>query len=44
VGRAIDLYNNRKEQFNWMREYMMGIDHSWENSAQQYISLYQSLK
>jgi starch synthase len=44
VGRAIDLYNNKKEQFGWMREYMMGIDHSWENSAGQYISLYESLK
>jgi starch synthase len=44
VGRAIDLYNNRKEQFNWMREYMMGIDHSWENSAGEYIKMYQSLK
>jgi starch synthase len=44
VGRAIDLYTNKKEQFNSMRKYMMEIDHSWENSAQQYISLYQSLK
>ena len=44
VGRAIDLYYNKKEQFDWMRKFMMGIDHSWESSAQQYISLYQSLK
>jgi starch synthase len=44
VGRAIDLYNNKKEQFDWMRTYMMGIDHSWERSATDYISLYQSLK
>jgi len=44
VGRAIDLYNNKKEQFDQIREYMMGIDHSWEKSAGDYISLYQSLK
>jgi len=44
VGRAIDLYYNRKEQFQQVREFMMKIDHSWESSAQQYISLYQSLK
>jgi len=44
VGRAIDLYNNKKEQFDSMRKYMMGIDHSWEKSAGEYISLYQSLK
>ena len=44
VGRAIDLYYNKKEQMNQMISFMMNIDHSWEASAQQYISLYQSLK
>ena len=44
VGRAIDLYFNKKEQMNQMISFMMGIDHSWETSAQQYISLYQALK
>jgi starch synthase len=44
VGRAIDLFTHKKEQLHSMREFMMGIDHSWENSAQQYISLYHSLK
>ena len=44
VGRAIDLYYNRKEQMKEMIDFMMAIDHSWESSAQQYISLYQSLK
>ena len=44
VGRAIDLYTNKKDQFDQIREYMMRIDHSWENSAGQYISLYESLK
>jgi starch synthase len=43
VGRAIDLYNNKKDLHNWMRTYMMGIDHSWDASAQEYINLYQSL-
>ncbi|HEU4858837.1 MAG TPA: glycosyltransferase, partial [Chitinophagaceae bacterium] len=44
VGRAIDLYYNRKDRFHEIREFMMNIDHSWDSSAQQYISLYQSLK
>jgi len=44
TGRAIDLYYNKKEQFNSMRSYMMGIDHSWETSAQKYIEMYESLR
>jgi len=44
IGRAIDLYNNKKELWEWMRSYMMDIDHSWDSSAQQYIDLYESLK
>lgn len=44
VGRAIDLYNNKPDLYNWMRGYMMTIDHSWDSSAQQYIDLYNSLK
>lgn len=43
VGRALDLYQNKKEQFDWMRKFIMGIDHSWESSAQEYLRLYQSL-
>ncbi len=43
VGRAIDLFTHKKEQLHSMREFMMGIDHSWENSAREYIKLYQSL-
>jgi starch synthase len=44
VGRAIDLYQNKPDLYNWMRGYMMEIDHSWDSSAQQYIDLYKSLK
>ncbi len=44
VGRAIDLYNNKRNQLNWMQQYMMGLDHSWEASAKEYLQLYQSLK
>ena len=44
AGRAIDLYYNKKEQFNSMRSYMMGIDHSWETSARRYIEMYESLR
>lgn len=44
VGRAIDLYYNKKDQFDWMRKFMMGIDHSWEHSAEEYIRMYQTIK
>ena len=44
VGRGIDLYYNKKEQMKNMIDTMMKIDHSWESSAGEYISLYQSLK
>lgn len=44
VGRAIDLYRNKPDLYTWMRQHMMTIDHSWDNAAQQYINLYQSLK
>ena len=43
VGRAIDLYFNKKELYSWMRSYMMQIDNSWDRSADEYIRLYESL-
>ena len=44
VGRAIDLYTNKPDLYQWMRSHMMTIDHSWDSSAQQYIDLYNTLK
>ena len=44
IGRAIDLYVNKRELYNWMRTYMMHIDNSWDNSAKEYVRLYESLK
>lgn len=44
VGRAIDLYYNKKDLYNWMRSYMMQIDHSWDTSAKEYLALYESLQ
>jgi starch synthase len=44
VGRAIDLYYNKPELYNWMRSFMMNIDHSWTASAKDYITLYEALK
>lgn len=44
TGRAIDLYNNKRDLYDWMRGHMMTIDHSWNASAQQYIDIYRSLK
>jgi starch synthase len=43
VGRAIDLYTNKPDLYNWMRTYMMHIDNSWDASAKEYIRLYESL-
>lgn len=43
VGRAIDLYNNKHDLYNAMREKMMTIDHGWDMSAKQYLGLYESL-
>ncbi len=44
VGRAIDLYQNKKDLYTWMRSYMMHIDHSWDASAGEYIKVYESLR
>lgn len=44
ISRAIDLYNEKRDLFNWMRTHMMGLDHSWNTSAKEYTLLYQSLK
>ncbi|MFT3904530.1 MAG: glycogen synthase [Niabella sp.] len=43
ISRAIDLYNNQQEKLQKIRKQIMGIDHSWDSSAQAYIDLYQSL-
>jgi starch synthase len=44
VGRAIDLYSNKKDLYNWMRTYMMHLDNSWDASAKEYLQLYRSLQ
>ncbi|WP_293299684.1 glycogen synthase [Pedobacter sp. UBA4863] len=40
IGRAYELYLDQKK-VKEIRKYMMSIDHSWDNSAQQYIAIYQ---
>jgi starch synthase len=44
IWRGIDLFYNDPEHLNWMRKRMMGIDNSWQNSVQQYLNVYSSLK
>lgn len=39
ISRAVDVYWN-KDKLNYMRGRMMSMDNSWENSAQQYIDVY----
>lgn len=41
IGRAIQVYQD-KDFLRQMRERMMQIDHSWENTVQQYDQVYQS--
>ncbi|MFD2541020.1 glycogen synthase [Lacinutrix gracilariae] len=43
IHRAITLYKNQ-EGFNKIRKYIMTIDHSWNASMKEYITLYNSLK
>ena len=44
TGRAVGLFYDDKEALNEMREHMMQIDNSWENSVQQYLDVYKSFK
>lgn len=42
IERAIALYENQP-QYKTLRRSIMGIDHSWNVSAQEYINLYNSI-
>jgi starch synthase len=43
INRAVELYSQPK-QIKRIRTKIMGLDNSWQNSAQQYINLYSSLQ
>jgi starch synthase len=43
TDRAAGLYKN-KEHLSIIRTRMMNIDHSWENTVEQYLALYRSVK
>ena len=43
VTRAVDFYTNKK-QFATIRENIMGLDFSWEKSAEAYADIYKTLK
>lgn len=42
IDRAVELYKNQKD-FKKTRKACMKIDNSWDKSAQEYLSLYNSL-
>ncbi|ASZ12422.1 glycogen synthase [Chitinophaga pendula] len=42
VSRALELYQD-PEQLQGIRRYAMGLDHSWDVSAAQYLALYRSM-
>lgn len=42
IGRAIDVFENKKKLL-WMREHMMQMNHSWEQTVQFYTNVYKSL-
>ncbi|MDR6967559.1 starch synthase [Flavobacterium arsenatis] len=43
ITRGIDLFNDR-EKFDSVRKTILQIDHSWDKVAEEYITVYQSLK
>lgn len=43
IGRAVTHFKEQKE-FKEIQKTMMQLDHSWENSAKMYVSLYKQLK
>jgi starch synthase len=42
IGRAIEVFDNKKHLL-WMRERMMQINHSWEQTIQSYTRVYDSI-
>ena len=42
IGRAIEVFEN-KTHLLWMRERMMQINHSWEQTVQSYTNVYKAL-
>ncbi len=44
INRAKHLYNQNKKRFLRLREFVMGLDFSWENSASKYTRLYEEVK
>jgi starch synthase len=42
IGRAIEVFDNKKHLL-WMRERMMQINHSWEQTVQSYTRVYDSI-
>lgn len=43
IGRGVSVYQDKKH-IEWMRKFMMQIDHSWESTVSAYRQVYQSLK
>lgn len=44
LTNAVDIYHNNHDDWNILVTNAMATDFSWEKSARQYLSLYQSLK
>jgi starch synthase len=42
IGRAIEVFDNKKHLL-WMREHMMQINHSWEQTVDSYTNVYKSI-
>jgi starch synthase len=43
IGRAVSVYQD-KVYLEWMRKFMMNIDHSWESTVNRYKEVYLSTK
>jgi starch synthase len=42
IGRAIDVYDNNTHLL-WMRQFMMQINHSWDQTVESYTRVYKSI-
>ena len=44
IREAVELYYNNKEAWRGLQKEGMTADFSWDNSAQQYLNIYQRIQ
>jgi starch synthase len=43
LKKAIDLFNNKKDELLKIAQHVMQLDYSWKNQAKEYIKLYKKI-